>query len=304
MGEGDAAHLAQHHGRIRQPGFHVLGQVDLRRIPGHHRACAEPDAGQEHLHLLGGRVLCLVENDEGMIERAAPHEGERRDFDGMAFDQAGDLVESHQIVKRVIQRAQIGIDLLRQVARQEAEPFAGFDRRPRQHQALDLLALQRIDRARHGEIGFAGAGRTDAEGDVVTADLLDVLALTRGARAQIGAAGAQCRAFLVEAAARQFDQPELDIVERKFIVRAVIEMFDRLRALLGLRRIAAKSETRSTAADGDIERRFDLSQVLVQRAAQIGQPPVVFRRQAQFNDIGFQMVSFLVIATSPRRLCG
>ena len=80
-----------------------------------------------------------------MIERAAAHEGQRRHFDDTAFEQLGNFLKSHQIIKRVIQRPQIGIDLLRHVARQKAKAFAGFDRRAHQHQALDAVALERID---------------------------------------------------------------------------------------------------------------------------------------------------------------
>ena len=62
-----------------------------------------------------------------------------------------DLVEAHQVVERVVQRAQVGIDLLRQVAGQEAEPLAGLHRRAHQHDALHRVALERVDRAGHRE---------------------------------------------------------------------------------------------------------------------------------------------------------
>jgi hypothetical protein len=81
------------------------------------------------------------------------------------------LLEAHQVVERVVERAQVGIDFLRQVAGQEAEPLAGLDRRPGEHDAADLVALEGIDRAGHREVGLAGAGRADAEGDVVFLDV-------------------------------------------------------------------------------------------------------------------------------------
>jgi hypothetical protein len=49
---------------------------------------AETDARQEHLHLLGTGVLRLVKNDKGFVQRTAAHEGEWRNFDNIAFDQA------------------------------------------------------------------------------------------------------------------------------------------------------------------------------------------------------------------------
>jgi hypothetical protein len=46
------------------------------------------------------------------------------------------LLEAHQVVERVVERAQVRIDLLRQVAGQEAEALAGLDGRAGQHDAL------------------------------------------------------------------------------------------------------------------------------------------------------------------------
>ena len=48
---------------------------------------SKPEAGEEHLHLLAGGVLRLVEDDEGVVQRAAAHEGERRDLDRAPLDQ-------------------------------------------------------------------------------------------------------------------------------------------------------------------------------------------------------------------------
>ena len=54
--------------RRPQPGVGAAGQVDLRDIAGDNHFRAEPEPGQEHLHLLAGGVLCLVENDERVIQ--------------------------------------------------------------------------------------------------------------------------------------------------------------------------------------------------------------------------------------------
>ena len=125
-----------------------------------------------------------------MVQRAPPHVGERRNLDGIALEQLGRLVESHQIVQGVVQRPQIRIDFLREVARQKTEPLAGFDGRPDQDDALDRVALERIDGAGDGEIGLAGAGGTDAEGDVVFLDVAQVEDLVRRPPVQVGASSA------------------------------------------------------------------------------------------------------------------
>ena len=73
----------------------------------------------------------------------------------------------HEVVQRVVDRAQVGIDLVAHVARQEAQPFAGLDRRPRQDQALDGAPFQQRDRVADREPGLAGAGRTFGEDEFV-----------------------------------------------------------------------------------------------------------------------------------------
>src|SRR5690606_6026315 len=85
-----------------------------------------------------------------------------------------------------------------QIARQKAEPFAGFDSRAGEDQALDALALQRIDGTGDSQPGLAGARGADAEGDVVLENLVQIVALTRRARAQIAAPGAQAQAHVVD----------------------------------------------------------------------------------------------------------
>ena len=129
-------------------------QITIRR--------AHAEAGQEHLHLLRRGVLRLVEDDEGVGERAAAHEGDRRDLDLAGRDPPLDLLGRQHVVERVVERAEIGIDLLLHVAGQEAEPLARLDRGPRQDQPVDRAADQLLHRLGDREIGLAGARRARA----------------------------------------------------------------------------------------------------------------------------------------------
>src|SRR5439155_607286 len=157
-------------------------------------------AREEHFHLLGGGVLGLVENDERMVQRAAAHVGERREFDRAALEELPGLVETQKVVERVVERAQVGIDLLSKISREEPKAFARLDRGPHQHDALHGIALQRVHRARDGEIGLAGARGTDRESDVVLEDILDVLSLPGRAAAQVRPPGEKRRVLLRSAA--------------------------------------------------------------------------------------------------------
>src|SRR2546422_1706291 len=131
-GERDTPHLSQdlldrHHAALLP-----TREVDLRDVAGHHRLRAEADAREEHFHLLGGGVLGLVENDERMVQRAAAHVGERREFDRAALEELPGLVETQKVVERVVERAQVGIDLLSKISREEPKAFARLDRGPNQ----------------------------------------------------------------------------------------------------------------------------------------------------------------------------
>ena len=94
------------------------------------------------------------------------------------------------VVQRVVQRAQVRVDLGHQVAGQEAEPLAGLDRRAGEDDALHLLGLQRLHGHRHGQPALAGAGRAEAERDDVLADGVDVALLAGRLRPHRPALGA------------------------------------------------------------------------------------------------------------------
>src|SRR4051794_5145677 len=66
---------------LDQTGGRASLQVDLGDVSGDDHLRPEPKSGQEHLHLLGAGVLRLVEDDEAVVQRAAAHEGQRRDLD-------------------------------------------------------------------------------------------------------------------------------------------------------------------------------------------------------------------------------
>ena len=160
----------------------TVGDVDLGGVAGDDHLRPEPDAGEEHLHLLGRRVLRLVEDDEAVVERAAAHERERCDLDGLTLEQLLGALGLDHVVQRVVQRPQVRVDLGHQVAGQEAEALAGLDRRAGEDDPLHLLGLQRLDGHRDGEPALAGAGRADPERDHVAADRVDVPLLAGGLR--------------------------------------------------------------------------------------------------------------------------
>ena len=102
-----------------------------------------------------------------MGQGAAAHEGERRDLDHAGGKAALDPLRRQHVVKRIVKRPQIRIDLLAHVARQEAEPLAGFDGGARQDQPVAFAALQARRSEGNGEIGLAGSRRSGGEHEVM-----------------------------------------------------------------------------------------------------------------------------------------
>lgn len=180
--KADLIDFRQHFDGMAQTGFGAAWQVNLRDVAGDHRLGVKADAGQEHLHLFDGGVLAFIKNDKGVIQRPSAHIGQRGHFDDVTLNQLLHFLKAEHLKQRVIQRAQIRVDLLAQIAGQEAELFACLDGRTGQQNTADLTALQRIDRRRHRQIGFTRTRRTHAESDVVIEDIGDVLRTVRRTR--------------------------------------------------------------------------------------------------------------------------
>src|ERR1700743_1359715 len=130
LDEGDVFDLVEDVADHHQAGALVGRQIDLGDVAGDDHARAEAEPGEEHLHLLGRRVLRLVEDHEGVVQGAAAHEGERRHLDHVALEVAVDAIGVEHVVEGVEERPQVWIDLGLDVAGQEAEALAGLDRGP------------------------------------------------------------------------------------------------------------------------------------------------------------------------------
>ena len=263
--EGDVLDLVEDVADDDQPGALVGRQVDLGDVAGDDHPRVEAEPGEEHLHLLGAGVLRLVEDHEGVVERAAAHEGERRDLDHAALEVAVDAVGVEHVVERVEERPQVGVDLGLDVAGQEAEPLAGLDRGPGEDDPLHLFLGQRGGRHRDREEGLAGAGGADPEGDRVAADRVDVAFLVDRLRRDLGVAVAPDdvledlrRALVrVEGAGHRFDRPRGDLVP---LLDQLDQLVDDRGRGLHVARVAVEGE--DVAAQVEV----DLAQVPAQRA--------------------------------------
>ncbi len=191
--DADALEALDRIQRVAQAGADAVRQVHLAEVAGDDHPGPLAHARQEHLHLHRRGVLRLVQDRVAMRQGAAAHERQRGDLDLAVGHAADDLVGRHHVVQRVVERAQIGVDLLLHVAGQEAEAFAGLDRGAGQHDPIDLAGLQHGHGLGDGEIGLAGAGRADAEHHLVACQRFHVGGLAGTAGANGAAAGADRR---------------------------------------------------------------------------------------------------------------
>ena len=103
-------------------------EINLAWIASHYHSAIFAQAGEQHFHLHCCRVLGFVQNNRGVRQRTAAHECKRCDLDFAGLQRPFDDPWIHQIVKRVIDRPQVRIDLLPHVAWKKAEAFASFHR--------------------------------------------------------------------------------------------------------------------------------------------------------------------------------
>ena len=218
--EVDALHRLEDLRNDDQARILFARQVDLGDVAGDDHLGVEAQPGQEHLHLLRAGVLGLVEDDEAVVEGATAHEGQRRHLDHAALQMLGDPLGIEHVVQRVEQRAQVGIDLGHQVARQEAQALAGLDRGAGEDDPVDLAAAERGGGQSHGQEGLARAGRADPEGDRVLADRVHVALLVDGLGGDLGRAVApddvledpRGRLVLIQGPAHRLDRAGRDLV--------------------------------------------------------------------------------------------
>ena len=176
-----------------------------------------------------------------------------------------------------------------QIAGKKTETLTRFDRRAHEDDAFHRVTLERIDSAGDCEIGLAGTRRADAEGDIVTEDLFDIQALVRRTPGEIAFARHQHRpaAGRFHRAGAAVDHAELHVVHFKWFARAGVKTFQQVEAARDLFAPAFHAQARAAPRDDDIERGFDLAQIGVERAAQIGQALIVERLEIDLRRVRF-----------------
>ena len=221
-------------------------------------------------------VLRFVEDNVRVVERPSAHIGERDHLDLRVLHKLAQHIGLRHIGERIEERAKIRIDLFGEVAREEAEVFARFDRRSHQDDFADFAESKRLDRPRDGEVSLAGAGGPGAETDFALAEHFAILRLPGGFRTDRFAAvhleRLDGRDFF---AALHFVERATQVVgvERfPFAVAPTVELFEQVRAALRrLRVVRANDQLPFFGVDDDANAQFlaNFAQVFVARAQHV-----------------------------------
>ena len=212
----------------------------------------------------------------------------------MRLQRALDDARVHQVVERVVDRPQIRIDFFAHVAGQKAEPLAGFHRGTRQHDAIDLFALEKLHRLRDRKPGLAGAGRAGGEDQRMALERTHIGILPGGARAHPALAQidlleilARGRRVEIEQRALRQGHPDgaFDVALHQFV--AALEPFveaveHAARLLAGLAR-AFERDMIAARGRRDAEPPFDQREVLAVLAEQDRGEAIVVEGE---NDLG------------------
>src|SRR5712671_4185742 len=183
-----------HHGdvryRVEPPGdFGKTGkavkQIALVWVARYHHRRVPAQPRQQHLDLAISTVLRLVDDDEGVVQRPPTHISDRRDLDRSFDHQLFDASTAQPFVQRIVERAQVGRELVVDVAGEIAEALSCLDRWTRQHDAADLPSFESGHRGTDGEIGLAGSGRAHCDRQVVVLDRRHQSLLTIALRADL-----------------------------------------------------------------------------------------------------------------------
>ena len=222
--------------------------------------------------MFGCGVLRFVENDEAIVERTTTHECERRDFDNAALDEFAGAFHVGHIEQRVVERANVGVDLLGERARQKAQVLACLDHGAREDDAVDFLAFERRHRHSHGQIGFARARRANAECHGVLANRVDITLLACGFRTNRTTAIREQNVF-AQNTRREFTLAQkLDgaarVIDRRVASRGghFNEIAEQGREALHFRGIARKRNGVASNCDTRGKRPLHLAQHAIRRA--------------------------------------
>ena len=152
---------------------------DWAGSPVDHHGGMPAQPGQQHLELDVGAVLRLIDDHEGVVQGAAAHEPHWRDLDRSFGHQRPNPLHRQPVGQGVVERAQIGGELVFHLARQKTDRFPGLDGGAGQDDPGHPSGFQGLHRLGDRQIGLAGARRAQGQDEILGVDGVHQLLLAR-----------------------------------------------------------------------------------------------------------------------------
>ena len=182
LDDANALDAAQDGEGLAQSALLSAGQVDLGHIARDDHLCVPSHAGEEHADLLSGGVLCLVKDDYRVAQGATAHEGQGRNLYLVLVHHVLEAHLREHVLQGVVERLEVGVDLVLHVAGEEPEFLACLDGRTREDDFLGCFFLESFYCKCDAEVCFSRSCRSCSKHHIVLLvsihQLLLVFALT------------------------------------------------------------------------------------------------------------------------------
>ncbi len=117
--------------------------------------------------MLRRRVLRLVQNHHRVVQRSSAHERQRCNLNHVLFHVFRQFLRRNHVLQGIVERLQIGVNLVPHVAWQKAQLLASLHSRATQDNLPDFLIFQGTYRQGNRHIRLARPGRTHRKQHVI-----------------------------------------------------------------------------------------------------------------------------------------
>ena len=166
---------------LNKPALLTGGEIDLRYVTSDHHLGIETHAGENHFHLLRRSVLRFIDNDKAVVECTASHEGDRGDLNRPSFQKLFTRSMSIMSCSASYRGRRYGSTFSWSVP-EESQFLACFYGGTGQQNPADTFIQQGRNRHGYSEVRLAGAGRPNAEREIVAVDRVDITTLVHRLR--------------------------------------------------------------------------------------------------------------------------
>ena len=152
---------------LGESATHASWQVHLGGIARYYHLGIHAHSCQEHLYLCRSGVLGLIQNNHGIIQCSASHEGQWSNLYYILFHHLTQLLGRYHILQSIIEGLQIRIYLISHITRQKAQFLSCLNSRTRENNLTYLLIFQRAHCQCYTHVCLSATSRTCGKDHII-----------------------------------------------------------------------------------------------------------------------------------------